>query len=317
MENREVTIATIEDIKKAWSQEQIDTIRKTVAVNATPEELNMFLSLAYSYQLDPFAHEIWFVNMEGRNTIITGRDGYLKIANRNVHYKGMQSDVVYSGDKFMKDERGIHHAYNAANRGQIIGAYAEVYRDDRVKPAYCYAPMKDYTRNSRVWRQYPHTMIQKVAEAMALKRAFSISGLVTDDEIGYHGTVNLEMAERQPEPQAGIAEAIMQNKQTLAGGGQINPRVVLWQRYVIECNGNKEEAVKLIKSLIGDKPSKDWSEEDIMTLRNYLETFEDLPTLSEKQKEEDNKQEAAPSSEVEEITEDTEQKIADRWDPIL
>ena len=47
--------------------------------------------------------------------------------------------------------------------------------------------MKDYDRGAGVWQQFPHAMIVKVAEAMALKRAFSISGLVTQEEIGYEG----------------------------------------------------------------------------------------------------------------------------------
>ena len=55
--------------------------------------------------------------------------------------------------------------------------------------------------NSEVWRQYPHTMILKVAESMALKRAFSISGLVTDDELGYQGTTNLEQQQLSHLPQ--------------------------------------------------------------------------------------------------------------------
>ena len=250
MEN-ENAIATTEQQQK-WTPEQIDAIKKLIAPNATPEELTAYLSLAAKYDLDPFAREIWFINMRGRNTIITGRDGYLKIANGNSHYRGMQSDVVYTGDKFYKDEQGIHHAYNVGNRGQIIGAYAEIYRDDRIKPVYCFAPMSNYNRNSEVWRQYPHTMILKVAESMALKRAFSISGLVTDDELGYQGTTNLEQQQLS-------RKDICRN---------------VWFRYLNDCNGDKEEAIKLIKSLVGDKPSSQWTDDDIKELNNYLDTFD-------------------------------------------
>ena len=252
MEN-ENAIATTEQKQERWTLAQIDAIKKLIAPNATPEELTAYLSLAAKYDLDPFAHEIWFVNMDGRNTIITSRDGYLSIANRNPHFKGMRSDVVYSGDIFGKDEHGnIRHAYKVGNRNQIVGAYAEVYRDDRTIPAYCFVPMSNYNRNNRVWRQYPHAMILKVAEAMALKRAFSISGLVTDAEVDYQVSFNLV------QPQLSHKE-IARN---------------IWFRFLNNYNGDKDEAMKLIKCLVGDKPSSQWTDDDIQTLNKYLDTFD-------------------------------------------
>ena len=250
MEN-ENAIVTTEQKQERWTPAQIDAIKKLIAPNATPAELTAYLSLAAKYDLDPFAREIWFVNMRGRNTIITGRDGYLKIANRNPHYRGMQSDAVYTGDKFFKDERGVHHAYNVANRGQIIGAYAEVYRDDRINPAFCFAPMSNYSRNNDIWRQYSHAMIMKVAEVMALKRAFSISGLVTEEELGYKGSAYLE------QPQLNHRDSSRS----------------IWLRYLDVCNGDKDEAMKLIKSLVGDKPSSQWTDDDIKSLMSYLDNF--------------------------------------------
>ena len=125
MENRENTAVAP---RQRWTDEQIHTIRNTVAEGATNSELEMFLSLASRYELDPFAKEIWFVQMRGRNTIITGRDGYLKTANRNPNFDGMDSDVVRAGDKFSKEGDNIRHIYGGSNRGAIIGAYAVVYQ---------------------------------------------------------------------------------------------------------------------------------------------------------------------------------------------
>ena len=118
--------------KESWTEEQIQTIKNTVAVGASNDELKMFLSISAKYDLDPFLHEIWFANMGNRNVIMTGRDGHLKIANRNPNLP--------------------FNEYNKGGRG--------------------------------VWGQYPTAMILKVAESMALKRAFSISGLVTEEELG-------------------------------------------------------------------------------------------------------------------------------------
>ena len=263
MENRE--LATTNGSR--WTAEQIDAIKKTVALNANDSELTMFLSLASKYDLDPFAHEIWFVNIRGRNTIITGRDGYLKIANCNSHYQGMKSDVVYTGDKFFKDETGIHHAYNVGNRGKIIGAYAEVYRDDRKANAYFFAPMSDYNKHGGVWEQYPHAMIAKVAEAAALKRAFSISGLVTEDEIALENE-----KPQQQQPQQLSRKDICRS---------------IWLRYLAECNNDKDKATSLIKSIVGDKPSSEWTDENLQELTAYISDYhEDTPEIVDEHEEE-------------------------------
>ena len=99
MENEVKDVAVV-DPRKAWTAEQIETIKKTVAVGANDSELMMFLSLAAKYKLDPFAKEIWCVQMGGRMTIITARDGYLKIANCNPQFDGFKSDIVCANDKF-------------------------------------------------------------------------------------------------------------------------------------------------------------------------------------------------------------------------
>ena len=159
-------------------------VASTVAKDATRDELSMFLHLAREYGLDPFAKEIWFIKRGGTPTIMTSRDGYLKVANQHPQMRGLESDVVYEGDTFRKVGQGVEHSYSTNKRTVIVGAYALVYRRDRDLPVYFFAPFKDYfAGGSPTWRQYPHAMIVKVAESMALKRAFSLSGLVTQEEM--------------------------------------------------------------------------------------------------------------------------------------
>ena len=195
----------------AWSEEQVALVKRTVAKDATNDELKMFLHLSGKYNLDPFAKEIWFLKMGGQPTITTSRDGYLKIANEHPAFSGLVSDVVYAKDSFAKTPDGVSHTYGVGDRGPIIGAYALVYRSDRRFPVYVFAPMKDYQKPSGTWKTYPHAMILKVAEAMALKRAFSLSGLVTVEELGTpdqrsaEDVVTVEVtpqATPQPTPQA-------------------------------------------------------------------------------------------------------------------
>jgi len=166
----------------SFTQKEVETIKRTVASDANTDELRMFLHIAKTYGLDPFNKEIFFWKIKGKPTIMTSRDGYLKIADRHEEYNGLVSDVVRENDKFRRKAQGIDHEYGT-NRGDIIGAYALVYRKDREYPVYVFAPFQEYFAGTRVWSQYPSAMILKVAESMALKRAFTVSGLVTAEEM--------------------------------------------------------------------------------------------------------------------------------------
>ena len=181
-QNKVVDINKNRDELITFTKEEVETIRNTVADNANPDELRMFLHIAKSYGLDPFNKEIFFWKIDGRPTIMTSRDGYLKIADRNPNYDGLVSDVVRENDKFRRKETGINHQYGT-KRGQIVGAYALVYRKDRKYPVYVFAPYEEYKADKRVWNSYPSAMILKVAESMALKRAFTVSGLVSREEM--------------------------------------------------------------------------------------------------------------------------------------
>jgi len=169
--------------KLTFTEKEIETIRNTVASNANTHELNMFLSIAKRYGLDPFNKEIFFWKYKGQVNIMTSRDGYLKIADRHPQFDGLVSDVVREHDSFKRISDGINHEYGGTNRGKLIGAYALVYRKDRKYPVYVFAPFEEYNADSKVWRQYPSAMILKVAESMALKRAFTVSGLVSREEM--------------------------------------------------------------------------------------------------------------------------------------
>lgn len=144
--------------------EMIQTIKQTVAKGATDAQLQMFLQVCKRTGLDPFLKEIWFVPEKG--IIMAGRDGYLRVANENPQFDGMETRVE-------RDNNNIP-----------IKAICSVYRKDRAHPITCEAYYSEYKKSSPVWSQYPSAMISKVAEVLALKRSFSINGVVTEEEIG-------------------------------------------------------------------------------------------------------------------------------------
>lgn len=184
-----------------FSSDEIELIKNTVAIGATENELKTFLYLSEEYNLDPLKKEIYFIKYGGKSTIITSRDGYLKIANLNKNFDGFESDVVYHGDKLTKREDGsllieYSESHLLFDKSKLSGAFCNVWRKDRNKSITVFVSIKDYyKKGAPIWEQYINAMILKVAESMALKRAFAISGLITREEIDKENFDETDFAE--------------------------------------------------------------------------------------------------------------------------
>jgi hypothetical protein len=122
------------------------------------------MQLAKTYQLDPFAKQIWAVKY-GNNpaAIFCGRDGFLAIAHRSGKFDGMESGTRKDGD-------------------DLVG-WCRVYRKDMSRPFEVEVSLSEYSTGKNLWQTKPKTMIVKVAESHALRRAFGISGLYAPEEI--------------------------------------------------------------------------------------------------------------------------------------
>lgn len=183
-----------------FDQQQVVAIRNTVAAECSPAELVMFLEVAARYELDPFARQIYAAKIQGRVQIIVSRDGLLAHAHRQDSFVRMDGDVVHANDDFSvtfeNGERDIQHGYSTKadpdksgpqgeplDRGPIIGAWARVVRAGH-GVTYFFAPMEEYKQDrDGPWKKTPSAMILKCAETYALRKAFSISGVVGEDEI--------------------------------------------------------------------------------------------------------------------------------------
>jgi len=179
-----------------FNLEQIALIKRTVAKDATNDELSMFVHTAKKVGLDPFLKEIWFYKYRGGETIImTGRDGFLSIAQRSKTFAGIQSAAIYEGDEFSIDYSNpkdikIKHITNPFKKdaGKIVGAWARSSRVgclDTVELVHWKDYYKSYVGKISLWDKFGTAMIKKVAESIALKKQYGISGLVSKEEIGF------------------------------------------------------------------------------------------------------------------------------------
>ena len=168
----------------SYSKDQIELIKKQIAPDATPDELKLFLYQAQRTGLDALSRQIYCIhrNVKQGNgwgkkmTIQTSIDGFRVIAERSGNYGG-QSEPEFTE----KD-------------GTLLSCKVSVFRfhnEVRYEAAVGVAYWAEYCQTTQdgkpmgLWAKMPHTMLSKVAEALALRKAYpqDLSGLYTGDEM--------------------------------------------------------------------------------------------------------------------------------------
>ncbi|MFA5177255.1 MAG: RecT family recombinase [Candidatus Omnitrophota bacterium] len=163
-----------------WKPEEVAIIKNTVAKGTTDLELSFFLSVAKSVNLNPFTREIWCYKDNKNNVLVfAGRDGFLKIAQRDTRWNGMTSFEVCENDEFEMDVTAgkVTHKPKFKGRGPIIGAYAILKPKGCEMPTVEWADMATYNKGWNAWKTNPADMIKKTAESHGLKKAHGITGL--------------------------------------------------------------------------------------------------------------------------------------------
>lgn len=149
-----------------------DTIRNyLVSGNGkiTDQELMMFKKLCQYQKLNPFLREVYIIKYGNYPAAtVTGKETFLKRANRNPLYKGHETGI--------------------SEDGKI--AWAKVYKEGYEVPITCevdydeYVGLKDGNPN-KMWASKARTMLKKVALVQALREAFpeDLGGLYSPEEI--------------------------------------------------------------------------------------------------------------------------------------
>lgn len=170
--------------------ETLKVLKMTIAHDATDAEFKMFVEFCKSTGLNPYKKEIWFIKTKekrftdkrtGEQVVVpakvqmmTGINGFYAIANDHPHYDGMEE---------------VEFQY-ADNAKYPLEAKAKVWRKDRRFPSVGIARWDEYfpgasTGKPGIWETKPFMMLSKVAESIALRKAFpqELNGLYTQEEM--------------------------------------------------------------------------------------------------------------------------------------
>ena len=158
--------------------------------NPSDKEVEYCLGVARSLGLNPITKEIWFVERSSKVNgqwvkkidPMCGRDSYIKIAHRSGMFGGIETTCsIKQVPVFGKD--------NTWGLENDLVATCKVYKKDIERPFIVEVNYSEYVQRTsqgiitKFWKEKANTMIKKVAESQALRKAFNITGLYDEAEM--------------------------------------------------------------------------------------------------------------------------------------
>jgi len=184
------TALAVSNEQKNWQTPQLAALRQLGLADAPEGDLALFLHYAQKTGLDPFSRQLymigrWDSRLNGnRYTIQSSIDGLRIIAQRSGEYAGQTEPLWCGPDGAWRD---VWLDPTTPPSAAKIG----VYRAGFAEPLYAVATLTSYLptdKNGRpmgLWAKMPDVMLAKVAEALALRKAFpnDLSGIYTSEEM--------------------------------------------------------------------------------------------------------------------------------------
>lgn len=179
-------------VKVDFDKEQLAVIESQFfPQGASKAEQAYCFTVAKELCLNPITKEIFFVNRRQRvgdkwvNKVepMVGRDGFLSIAHRTNQFAGMETTTG------IKEVPQLEGGGQWRLKQQLV-AECSVWRKDSQKPFTVQVSFNEYCQKTneglptKFWAEKPETMLKKVAESQALRKAFNIHGVYSPEELG-------------------------------------------------------------------------------------------------------------------------------------
>lgn len=185
---------TIREDQTEFTPDQMTALESLGVQGAMPAEVAMFFDQCQRTGLSPWARQIYMIGRwdsklrRQKYQVQVSIDGLRLVAERTAQYQG-QTQPQWCGPDGVWRDVWLEQQPPAAAR---VGVWREKFRE----PTYGVARLAGYMPRTKdgapsgLWRTMPDVMIAKVAEALALRKAFpmELSGLYTGDEMAQADT---------------------------------------------------------------------------------------------------------------------------------
>jgi recombination protein RecT len=186
-----------------WTNEDIQTMKETLAVGTNDSQFQLFLRTAHASGLNPFLNHIYAITYQGKMSLQIGIEGIAYLAKQKEGFQGYDAQVVYEHETF-KATREKDGTWNIVHEmdgfgpsePKILGAYAIAYREG-FKPytvIMSFAEVEHFQKSNipnqqTMWKRYTADMFKKHVLKRALKGQFGID-INEDDAINSDPSVN-------------------------------------------------------------------------------------------------------------------------------
>jgi phage recombination protein Bet len=165
-----------QDISMTWTQDDLKALQETVAKGCNGPQFKVFVAACKRLQLDPFARQIVPIVQSGGMTPQVTIDGFRLIAERTRRYLGQVGPFWCGPDGKWHEVWLENEPPTACKVGVIRDGFREI--------MWGVARTRAYAKGN-LWNTMPDVMIAKVAESLALRKAFpnELSGVYTREEM--------------------------------------------------------------------------------------------------------------------------------------
>lgn len=260
--------------KALLSPKEVETLKGVYARSLADHEFKVFLMVCERTKLDPFKKQVYAVKRKSSDgkevmSIQTGIDGFRALAMRTGRYAG-QDDVIFEEDGSPYPKKATVTVYSIIQGLRVpftaSARWSEYYPGERL---------------GFMWKKMPHTMLGKVAEALALRKMApeDTSGLYLEEEMAQAGQVqsiqpketpaiDVESVEQEFEEMDKRVGEISNFKKSTVVDVDLEKKTV-----TVSNTPTDEKKVEILSKLIGKngafksdvKAAKAWCEEIVKT----------------------------------------------------
>lgn len=201
--------------RSVYNTRELQLIRRNYAKHATDDEFNSFIYLCRHLGLCPLKRQIYFFvfNREDADkrswAVVVGITGFRAIAKRSGRYRPDDEEPKFRIDKkrigdtnplgivsvkvklFVQDDAGAWFPVTGTARWDEYVPLKTTWSEDPQTGRYM--PVGKHLDKDSMWRKMPTRMLEKVAEAHALRKAFpdELSNVYEEGEIDRAKVVDL------------------------------------------------------------------------------------------------------------------------------